>query len=290
MALVTPDSGPYLSKLQMRNGDPYVIKDAWARLEIAEIEKAIGGGVHFRGVSNTAIADGDNKKEITLSDGTTKIAAADQVDGDIFIYPKPQTGGGTKNLEFIVSNGKYSELGSTGNLGTFAYASQGVGSATVPISSAITFNAITPNVTNGTLGVDVSYNTIHITTTESSATGKFSPAAITIAASAVTITPSTNTFTALGDVTYDSDTATLTITDVTSPSFWTGYTSAQAAGQKVTPTANQNISVSYDRVVNGDYSVAEDVSLIGSIGVGAVTPTATITNPSITVTVSPVSS
>ena len=290
MALVTPDSGPYLSKLQMRNGDPYVIKDAWARLEIAEIEKAIGGGVHFRGVSNTAIADGDNKKEITLSDGTTKIAAADQVDGDIFIYPKPQTGGGTKNLEFIVSNGKYSELGSTGNLGTFAYASQGVGSTTVPISSAITFNALTPNVTNGTLGLDVSISEIEITTSATSATGSFSPSAITIAESSVTITPSTDTFSALGGVTYNSETATLTITDVTSPSFWTGYTAAKAAGQKVTPQANQTISVTYERVNSTTFQAVSDASLTGSIGVAAVTPTATITNPTITVTVSPVSS
>ena len=97
----------YISKLVM-NGTAYTIKDEWARAEIDEVKSAVTGGVHFRGVSSTAIADNEDLKEITLSGGGT-VAVADQKNGDIFIYNN-----GTKNLEFIVSGGKYSEFGSTG--------------------------------------------------------------------------------------------------------------------------------------------------------------------------------
>ncbi|MBO6031849.1 MAG: hypothetical protein J6Q22_10450 [Prevotella sp.] len=287
MAFVAADSGPYLSHLTMQS-NTYTIKDKWARDEIAEIEKAIAGGVHFRGVlASGSITDGESKKELTVVDGagTKTIAAADQNDGDIFIYNN-----GTKNLEFIVSNGAYSELGSTGNLGSFAYADQGSGTITVPISSAITFNPLTPSVTKGTLAVTYQTGSTSITTTATTASGTFSPAAITIAASTVTITPTTDTFTALKNVTYDSTTATLTITDGTSEAFWKGYSSAQAAGQTVTPEANQTITVTYDKVNTASISSVTGVSLTGDISVTASTPTATITNPEITVTVTPVSS
>ncbi len=288
MAFVTADSGPYLSHLSMQ-GTSYTIKDKWAREEIEEIEKAIAGGVHFRGVlaSGSSITDGEAKKELTVVDGagTKTIAAADQQDGDIFIYNN-----GTKNLEFIVSNGAYSELGSTGNLGAFAYASQGSGSVVVPISSAITFNPFSPSVSKGTLSVTYETGSTSITTTATTASGTFSPAAITVAAATVTITPTTGSFTALKNVTYDSTTATLSITDGTSDTFWTGYSSAQAAGQTVTPTANQSISVTYDKVNTASISSVTSVSLTGDLSVTATTPTATITNPTITVTVSPVSS
>ena len=284
MAFVTADSGPYLSHLSMQ-GTAYTIKDKWARDEIAEIESAIAGGVHFRGVLSTgSIADNEALKDLTVvsGSGTKQIAIADQHDGDIFIYNN-----GTKNLEFIVTNGHYSELGSTGNLGSFAYANQGSGKVTIPISSAITFNAFTPDVTKGTLAVTYETGSTSITTTSTEATGSFSPAAITVSESTVTITPTTNTFTALANVTYDESSATLTITNGTSSAFWTGYSSAKAAGQTVTPQANQTIKVTYDKVNTASISSVTSVSLTGDISVTASTPTATITNPEVTVTVTP---
>ena len=379
---------PLISILNVK-GTNYDIKDAKARSDIEEIQSLIAGGVHFRGVSDTAITDGEAIKDLTVDNDT--YPAEDQIDGDIFIYNN-----GTKNLEFIVSNAHYSELGSTGQLGTLAYANEAVGTATVNVASAITFNTYTPNVTKGTLAVTTTEGSFSITTdadtasgkfspaaitvaaktcevtttataasasgsvqipakdiaaaacsvtttaTAASVVGKFSPAAITVAASAVTITPTTDTFTALADVTYDSDSETLTISDVTSSTFWTGVESAEAAGQTVTQAANQTVSVqvtyekvsavttpaytisyalqsvtvavTYDKVTavtapgqtvsqqeNQDISVtyqkvtAADVtyltaaSLTGDLTVTGAKPTATITNPTVTVTVSPVS-
>ncbi len=290
---INEDGALLVSKLNMQ-GTTYTLKDAWARAEIAEIEQAIGGGVHFRGVSTTAIADGDNVKDLTV--GGETYAAADQETGDIFIYND-----GTNNLEFIVVGGKYSELGSTGALGALAFADTASGSVNIPSSAQV--NDFTPTLAN-TLSVTTSAATLGVTTENASAAGKFtpaaitvadatcsvtttataasvtasfspaaitvadsacsvtttataasvtasfSPAAITVAASAVTITPTTDTFTALKTVSYDSETATLSISDGTSSSFWTGYTSAEAAGQTVTQDANQEVTVAvtYDKV------------------------------------------
>ena len=263
---INEDGALLVSKLNMQ-GTTYTLKDAWARAEIAEIEQAIGGGVHFRGVSTTAIADGDNVKDLTV--GGETYAAADQETGDIFIYND-----GKSNLEFIVVGGKYSELGSTGALGALAFADTASGSVNIPTSAEV--NDFTPTLSN-TLSVTTSAATLGVTTENASAAGKFtpaaitvadatcsvtttataasvtasfSPAAITVAASAVTITPTTDTFTALQTVSYDSETATLSISNGTSASFWTGYTSAEAAGQTVTQDANQEVTVAvtYDKV------------------------------------------
>ena len=278
---VNETGAKYLSTLTLK-GQAYTIKDAWARAEIDEVKAAITGGTHFRGVSTTAIKDGDSLKDITLSGGET-LVIADQHDGDMFIYSN-----GTKNLEFIVSNGKYSEFGSTGELGALAFADQASGSVTVDIKGAITLEDYTPQVSKGTLAVTTATDTIEVSTTTATAEGSFSPAAITIAASTVTLTPTKGTFTALKDVSYDEGSATLTIADGTSEEFWKGAT-GEAAGQTVTPTANQPISVSYQKVNPvAQKTFLTTSSLTGDLAVTAAAPTATITNPTITVTVAPV--
>ena len=284
MANNVTDSSPYVSILNL-NGTAYTIKDAWARAEIADIETAIAGGVHFRGVTVTAIQDGESLKQLNVgtAEEPDNIPAANQANGDIFIYND-----GTSNLEFIVSNGKYSELGSTGALGSLAFADTAVGSTTVPIASAMTFNTFTPDVGLGTLSVTTSAATLGVTTTASSASGTFSPAAFEIAPSDVTFTPTTDTFTALQGVTYDSTTATLSISNGTSGAFWTSAT-GKAAGQTVTPTANQSISVTYDKATGITGSALASAALDGSLAITGAKPTATITDPVITVTVSPVS-
>lgn len=277
---ITETDAKYISMLTL-NGITYTIKDSWAREEIKEVQAAIAGGTHFRGVSTTAIADGDDLKAIAISSGE-EIAIADQKDGDIFIYNN-----GKKNLEFIVVNGKYSELGSTGELGALAFANKASGTATVDIAGAITLNPYTPLVSKGTMAVSTETGTIEVTSAEDTANGSFSPAAITIPASTVTLTPTKGTFTALKDVTYNAETATLTITNGTSEEFWNGAT-GEAAGQTVTPTANQAISVKYQKVTPvAEKTFLKSSSLTGDLAVTAAAPTATITNPTITVTVSP---
>lgn len=281
MANTVTDNSPYVSILNL-GGTAYTIKDAWARGEIAEIEAAIAGGVHFRGISTTAIADGDALKDLTV--GGETYLASDQVDGDMFIYTTP--GDDPKNLEFIVANGHYSELGSTGVLGALAFKSSASGSVTVPIATAVSFDAITPDVSTGTLAVTYATGAIEVTTTEDTASGTFTPAAITIPDLSVTITPSTGTFSALSStVTYDSANETLMITSATSSEFWTGYSEAKAAGQSVTQTENQTITVTYDKATAGSGTFLTSASLTGALGVTASTITAHITDPSITVTV-----
>lgn len=263
------------------NGTTYSLKDAWARAEIAEIEAAIAGGVRFGGVTTTQITDNEELKELTVGGNTIPVAS--QTNGTIYIYNN-----GTKNIEFIVCNGHYSEFGTTGELGALAFADTASGSVEIPIAAAITFNPITPQVGLGTLSVTTGTDTISVTTTSETASGTFSPSAITIAASTVTLTPTKGTFTALKDVTYDSNTATLTLTNGTSDEFWKSATGV-AAGQTVTPAANQSISVTYQKATASSKTFLTSAALSGALSITASTPTATITNPTVTVTVSPVS-
>ena len=110
----------------------YYIKDAEAQEKIEQIQQTLTGGVHFRCVSTTAIADGDQVKNITGTDGSSW-PSDEQESGDLFIYNN-----GTKNLEFIVyldSSGdtdvfRYSEMGSTGELGALAFKDSASGSYT----------------------------------------------------------------------------------------------------------------------------------------------------------------
>lgn len=286
MAFTPADTGPYLVVLGMKNAT-YRVKDAWARAEIEEIEKAIEGGTHFRGVltpnvAGNTITDGETVKNLTVGAAPgTLITAADQKAGDMFIYYN-----GTQNLEFIVANGKYSELGSSGKLGAFAYVDTGTVSFSVPIQSAISFNDFTPQVTKGTLAASPTKETLVIGTTQATASGTFSPAKITVPGSNVTLTPTTDTFTALTTATYDANTATLTISDGTSPAFWKSATGSTAA-QEVTPPADQSISVTYDKASAGSTQVVTDVTLTGDISVTASKPSATITDPTVTATVNP---
>ena len=283
-----PTITPYLSKLTLKN-KTFIIKDAWVRAELEDVKQSIAGGVVFCGVlaSGSSISDGESIKDLTVIDGlgTKTVPIADQKDGSLFVYT---TNG--KNLEFIVSSGKYSELGSTGTLGAFAYANQGSGAVTIPIQSAITFNPLTPSVTKGTLEVTCATSTISVTTESATGSGTFSPAAITIPASSVAFTPSTSTFVALGDVTYDSTTSTLTINEVTSDPYWKTGTTGTIAAQTVTPPGGQSISVSYEKAKAASLTALTSASLTGDLSVSAITPTATITNPTVTVTVTPASS
>lgn len=320
MARPDETGASYISKLNVNNAT-YTIKDAWSRAAIDEIEQAIAGGVVFRGVSETAIADGDSKKNITLIDGTTVIAATDQKDGDLFIYNN-----GTKNLEFIVTNGKYSEFGSTGELGSLAFANQAAGSVEVPLQASITAEDYTPQVDKGTLAVTTSTGSVGgtataatigttatdatlgtttaaatIDTTETAASVTYTATGVTVGTTAtgvtaagpsVSLTYTTGTFTALQDVTYDGTTATLSISSVTSDAF-TKVPTVESVGN-IAITYDKATTVTYDKTTAVTYDKASGTflstaSLTGDLAVTAAAPTLTITNPTITVTVSPVS-
>lgn len=293
MAKAVKPTDHLVSKLVM-GGVTYTIQDAWAWGEIDNIYDLIKGGVRFRGVlAEGSITDGEALKKLTVKDGATstkEIAVADQSDGDLFIYTKDG-----KNLEFVVSDGKYSELGSTGTLKALAFADTASGTYTKATGGTV--NAFTPSLANtlsvsttaatlsftkdegtvtlttskatlgttttsatvgistteATLGFQPTAAELGVSTTEASASGTFSPAAITIAPSTVTLTPTTDTGALVTGITYDADSTTLTLTTGTAAGYWRGAT-GEAAGQTVTPDANQSISVSYDKAtgVTGD--------------------------------------
>ena len=289
------------------NANTYTIKDAWAWGEIDNIYTLIAGGVHFRGVlaGASTLADGEEIKDLTVKDGegTKPISEADQHDGDLFIY-NAGTAENPKNLEFVVSDGKYSELGSTGALKALAFAD--TASVTVALATSGTVNNFTPTLANtlsvtttaadlgfskttgtvgitstkatlglnptsatvgistteATLGTTTTAATLDVTTTTAAATGSFTPASTVVAASPVTITPTTDTGSLVTAISYNGS-DTLTLTTGASAGYWKGVDSAQAAGQTIT-YADQSISVSYDKATGVTGSAIAGVSITGA--------------------------
>ena len=96
-----------ISKLNI-NGNLYNIKDETARNSISTISNSIAGGVHFRGISTTAISDmGTEKATISNTQITTN-------NGDIVIYD-------TQEFIYSTSDNKWHKLGDRIGLGSLAY-------------------------------------------------------------------------------------------------------------------------------------------------------------------------
>lgn len=91
-----------ISKIKLPSGTTYDIKDSVAREQMA-------GGVHFRGVTTTALADESTTSSYTI--GTeTKTAA----NGDLVVYNK-------KEFLFSSSDNKWHELGDNSSFKALAY-------------------------------------------------------------------------------------------------------------------------------------------------------------------------
>lgn len=135
-----------ISKITLPNGSTYDIKDATARSTISTITNSISGGIHYRGVTTTALTDGSTTNPIKI-DG---VDYAPQT-GDIVIYGK---------LEFIyavVKSGNnttssWHEFGSTGSLKALAFKD----TATANVTSEGTVSA--PAFTGKAKSVSVSGN------------------------------------------------------------------------------------------------------------------------------------
>ena len=78
----------------------YTLKDAWARDKIVEIQRALTGGIVFRGETSTALTDGATTNPIVIN-GNSYTA----VQGDLVVY---------SDNEFVFDSVKWIELG--GNL------------------------------------------------------------------------------------------------------------------------------------------------------------------------------
>lgn len=101
-----------ISKITLPNGSTYDIKDATARSTISTITNSISGGIHYRGVTTTALTDGATTSPIKINNADY----APQT-GDIVIYGQ---------LEFIYAvtgnTSSWHEFGSTGSLKALAFA------------------------------------------------------------------------------------------------------------------------------------------------------------------------
>ena len=91
-----------ISKIKLPSGTTYDIKDAVAREQMA-------GGVHFRGVTSTALADESAAASYVV--GSDTLTAAN---GDLVVYNK-------KELLFSSSDNKWHELGDNSSFKDLAY-------------------------------------------------------------------------------------------------------------------------------------------------------------------------
>ena len=99
-----------ISKITLPSGTVYDIKDAQARADIAGLQIAASGGMHYLGATTTPLTDGATNSTISIGGQTVTPIA-----GDIVIYD---------DKEFILSGtspAHWNEFGSTGSLKALAF-------------------------------------------------------------------------------------------------------------------------------------------------------------------------
>lgn len=98
-----------ISQITLPSGTTYNLKDAQARSDIETIQSSLTGGMHYIGVTTTAITDGATTNPIKI--GTADVTAKN---GDLVMYGE---------LEFVWStaDNKWHEFGSTGSLKALAF-------------------------------------------------------------------------------------------------------------------------------------------------------------------------
>ena len=101
-----------ISKITLPNGSTYDLKDAKARESIEIIKENISSGIHYRGVSTTALEDGSDVARLELEGYGDYIPQS----GDLVIY---------EDKEFIFveyhDSRSWHEFGSTGSLRSLAF-------------------------------------------------------------------------------------------------------------------------------------------------------------------------
>lgn len=125
-----------ISKVTLPSGTSYDLKDAQARSDIADIQAALTGGIHYIGVTTTPLTDGATTNPITIG-GQSYTAES----GDLAIYG---------SLEFIYTDtdSKWHEFGSTGSLKALAFKDSASGSYTPAGAVSTPTITVTPNTTS----------------------------------------------------------------------------------------------------------------------------------------------
>ena len=183
--------------------EKYEIVDKQGREQISintnnidDLYDIVAGGVHYRGKTTSNIFDGANVNPIIINDETYTAQAGDLVIKDV---------DGGESLEFVFDGTVWSELGSTGVLGTLAYKD----------------NASTQYKPKGSVTTTLSQTNTQATLTK----GDYTPVG-TNAASSVTLSGGatsklvTTTIKGVAGTTTLHDTPTLNTTNVGSASGW----------------------------------------------------------------------
>lgn len=127
-----------LSKIKF-NGTTYQIKDTVAR-------SMATGSMHYIGITSTALTDGSKTGTLTPKAEGSLIKTTGFVNGDFVSY---------NQLEFVWVGDAWHELGSTGKLGSMAYADSASGKITPAgtISGAINISSSSSQV----IGIDATF-------------------------------------------------------------------------------------------------------------------------------------
>ena len=123
----------YVGTVQTPDGQTHYYKDAEARAAITAIEErvdlaeedietlkeAVKGGTHFVGKTTSQLVDRctTNPIAVVTASGTKQVTAKA---GDFTVMERT-VGSGTVGIEFLFDGSCWTELGSTGTLGTLAY-------------------------------------------------------------------------------------------------------------------------------------------------------------------------
>ena len=185
-----------ISKITLPSGSIYNFKDAQARSDIADIQRAITGGLTFLGETTTVITDGATINPITI-DGESVTAKS----GDITVY-------GQK--EFLFDGTKWMEMGDLSLIGDLGWKDSASGSYT-PAGSVSA-----PTISVATAGSTTTVNSITAVGTLPSMTATVSNENLTLTWDAGSLpTKGDNTTVKTGDAAYQASTPTFSGTQAT---------------------------------------------------------------------------
>ena len=157
----------YFSKVKLLDGTYAEVKDAVAR-------QAIAGGMHFAGVTTTALTDMQEISSVTINDETYALQ-----NGDIVVYNRGE-------FIYASADGKVHELGDLTGLGSLATKNSASGSYTPQgsvSSPSITVTPTTASVAAFKTAVSVTAGTANIPTAVSVTAGTANvPTAVSVTA------------------------------------------------------------------------------------------------------------
>lgn len=182
-----------ISQITLPSGATYDLKDAQAREDIETLQSIAAGGMHYIGISSTAITDGGTQKPTI--DGEQKTLGPNDT-GAVCIYGE---------MEYVWNGSKWQEFGSTGSLKALAFKDSASGNYTP------SGNVSAPTVSVKTTGSTTSVNSITAVGSLPSWAGTVSGETLTISWSAGTLpTKGVDTTVKTGDAEYEASAPSFT--------------------------------------------------------------------------------